>query len=481
MNRLRPDELLKQRILVLGYGVNHRALVEYLLEQGCELTIRDANPIKEAEFQALHPESNGAVTWEVVPRILDNLQEFTVIFRSPSIPYFSKELERARKKGILVTSQTNLFLSRCPAEVIGITGTKGKGTTATLTHELLKAGYHKGRTYIGGNIGVDPFTFLGELTEKDLVVLELSSFQLEDAAFSPHIAVILHVTSDHLDHHTTIKTYREAKAQILHHQKAHDVLIIPGDYPHMEEYARQAKGKVFRFYKHQAAKQAAWVDTQDGHEVVFYQVGDTLDSFELPSRKIPGEHNLENILPAVLVGALYNVPGTLMATCIAEFPGLAHRLSVVENNAGITVYDDSIATNPESAAAALAAMPSTTPVHLIAGGRDKGQVYSALGEHIAARCATLTLLPGKATPQLERAVKTALKRNRTYSCVILHAVGDTPQACMEDALKKVASHLHEGDIVLLSPAAASDAPFPEYKERGNAFVTAVQQLKKEEA
>jgi len=481
MNRLTHARLLKQRIVVLGYGLNNKALVGYLLDHDCKVTVRDANPLKEAELLAEYANAGTALTIEIMPNILDRLEGFDVIFRTPAIPADVKELLKAKKRGSVVTSQTGFFMERCPSKVIGITGTKGKGTTATLTANILDAGYLDGKVYLAGNIGVDPFSFLDDLTVHDLVVLELSSFQLEDVATGPDIAVVLHVTSDHLDHHKDNAAYWAAKARLLEYQEPDSVAIICGDYPEMDYFAKKTKGTLLRYYRHKAGRQAAWVDNQDGKEVIFYQLGETLDSFELPHRHLLGEHNLENILPAVLVGAWFQISGTIMAPVIAKFGGLAHRLSVVPNEAGIQAYDDSIATTPESCIVALEAMPATVPVHLLAGGKDKGHVYMKLAEAIAARCASVTLLPGSATSKLEKALKEVLKKTPAYGCEILHAEGQTPAECMEMGLKQLAPYLNEGDIVLLSPAESSDLPFLEYKARGDAFAAAVHYLKKKDA
>ena len=473
------EHLQNKKILILGFGANHYAVVGYLLQQGLSLTIRDANPIKEAEFRAMYPETDVTVTWQLQSDILKNCDGFDVLFRSPSIPFDHPALEKAKKNGSVVTTQTNFFMERCLAPIIGVTGTKGKGTTATLMARILEAGNLPGKVFLGGNIGVDPCSFLDEIQPEDVVILELSSYQLEDISKSPHIAVVLHVTQDHIERHKTLEIYRNAKAKILAHQSVGDIAIINADYPVMNQYIEKAHGKVLLYHRHTAGRQSAWVDSQDGKEVVFYQLDDTLDSFELPYRTLLGEHNLENILPAVLVGALYGISGSAMAKVVGEFKGLEHRLSVVENSVGVLAYDDSIATTPESCAVAIEAMPENAVIHLLAGGKDKGQQYPELSELIVKRCKSLMLLPGKATPQLEKCVHTSLKKIKDSNLQVLHAKGDTALACMESALKQLAPHLKEGDVILMAPSAASDAPFLEYKERGHAFVQAMQELKKE--
>jgi UDP-N-acetylmuramoylalanine--D-glutamate ligase len=457
-------ELKDKKIVVLGLGVNNLHLVLYLLEAGLSLTIRDRGTVQEG-FVAEHGPWSGQITWEVLKDITQKLEGFDIIFRSPSIPLHV--LKKYQEKGATVTSQTDFFFGLSPAKIIGVTGTKGKGTTSTLIYTMLKAGYKKGAVYLGGNIGIDPFSFLSKLTENDLVILELSSFQLEDLSMSPHVAVVLRVTPDHLDHHASYDEYRESKARLLVHQREEDVAIVNAHYGEMRYYLDKAKGKRYVYSRHTPARQAAWAETLEHKEVVFYQMESGIESFEITGRRLIGEHNLENILPAVLVGAYYGLSTKVMQEAIREFPGLEHRLSYIGAAAGIDFYDDSIATVPESSQAAIESFPGRR-IHLIVGGRDKGSEYGAWAEVATHTCTTISILPGGNSKKMERELRNAGKKGG--KALLLTKVA-TP--VMETILSGIHPHLERGDLVLLSPAAASDAPFKDYKVRGNSFIEAI--------
>lgn len=457
-------ELKDKKIVVLGLGVNNRHLVAYLLEAGFSLTIRDRQAV-QAEFEREFSDWKGQVTWEVMKDITQKLDAFEVIIRSPAIQL--KSLQRYAEKGAFITSQTDLFFRLCPAPIIGVTGTKGKGTTATLIFSLLKGSYTKGTVYLGGNIGIDPFSFVSQLTTADLVVLELSSAQLEGLAYSPHVAVLLRVSPDHLDYHATYADYRDAKANLLVHQHETDVAVVNTHYPDMRYYLDKIKGKRYTYSRHTPARQAAWAEVLEDKEVVFFQMESGIESFEITNRRLLGQHNLENILPAVLVAAYYGVPTKHMQEVIRNFPGLEHRLSFIGAAGGVDFYDDSIATTPESSQVAIESFPGRR-IHLIAGGNDKGSEFTEWADHAALHCVTISVLPGEVSKRMERELRQALKRGGKATIL-----SKATNPVMETILSGIHPHLQKGDVVLLSPAARSGAPFKNYKERGEAFIAAI--------
>lgn len=457
-------ELKDKKIVVLGLGVNNRHLVAYLLQAGFSLTVRDREAVQES-FEAEFSDWNDQITWEVVKDITQKLEDFEVIIRSPAIQL--KTLKRYEEKGAFITSQTDLFFRICPAPIIGVTGTKGKGTTATLIYSLLKGSYSKGKVYLGGNIGIDPFSFAPQLTPQDLVVLELSSAQLEGLSHSPHVAVLLRVSPDHLDYHATYAEYREAKANLLIHQKDSDVAVVNTHYPDMHFYLDKVKGKRYTYSRHTPARQAAWAEVLEQKEVVFFQMESGIESFEITNRHLLGQHNLENILPAVLVAAYYGVPTKHMQEVVRTFPGLEHRLSFIGTAGGVDYYDDSIATTPESSQVAIESFPGRR-IHLIAGGNDKGSTFTEWAAYAALHCATISVLPGEVSKRMERELRAALKRGG--KAILLNRATNP---VMETILSGIHPHLQKGDVVLLSPAARSGAPFKNYKERGEAFIAAI--------
>lgn len=461
------SDLHNKKIVVLGLGINNLHLVGYLLKQGFSFTIRDKNKQVQERFVEEHPLWTEQVQWEIMNDITQKLQGYDVIFRSPGISLNS--LRGAEQKGAQISSQTSLFFDLCPAEITAITGTNGKGTTTSLIYTMLKESYKKGSVYLGGNIGVDPFSFLEELKPEDLVVLELSSFQLQDLRKGPHVAVMLHVTLDHLDHHATFEEYREAKAQLLLHQKENDIAIINGHYPDMKYYLGKVKGKRYVYTRHTPARQSAWAQLLDHKEVVFYQMESGIESFEVTGRRLLGQHNLENILPAVLVAAYYGVPAKVMQETVKEFPGLEHRLSYIGTAGGIDFYDDSIATTPESSTVAIEAFPDRR-LHLIVGGRDKGSDYLDWAALAVQHCATISILPGAVSKKLERILQAAIKHGPSSETKLLTKAAEP---LMDTILSGIHPHLRRGDVVLLSPAAASDEPFGNYKVRGDSFSAAI--------
>lgn len=456
-------------ICLLGYGANHKGLARMLCENDISYTVRDRDASKRMAFEAEFPQYKNLVTWEITDKILKGIEKYGIVFRSPSIPALSPEFKKAAAKGTKIYSQTKLFFDLCPAKIIGVTGTKGKGTTSTLIYNVLRDGWKGGKVFLGGNIGLDPFEFYGKLISSDLVVMELSSFQLQDLHKSPHVAVMLTVTADHLDHHKTVDEYASAKESLLKFQKHEDFALINIEQPHMMRYAALTPALTYQFSRHQPQRHSAWSLNEGGKETVFVQTGDNIDSFDSSSRKLLGDHNLDNILPAVLVGRLFGVSIESIQAAVVSFAGLEHRLSWVGSFNDVDFYDDSIATTPESAEVALASFPSKR-IHLIVGGKDKGGSYDDLAKAIAERCVTVSYLPGSATEILAKALKKNVSAHGS-----LTVLDGARQPLFPTILSGIQPHLKAGDVVLLSPAGSSFESFKDAKERGDMFVKAVKQ------
>lgn len=456
------DDLKQKKIAILGYGINNKQLVLFLIGQGIPVTIREKKP-------ELHTDLGSLVTWDICGDILKKLEAFDMVFRSPAIPFLSPQLQKAQRNGVEVYSQTKLFFDLCPAKIIGITGTKGKGTTASLTYDILKQGYTEGKVYLAGNIGVDPFSFFSELTESDLVILELSSFQLQDLHKSPHIAVLLTVGTDHQDHHRSIEEYHNAKRNIFAYQEDGDSAILNIFNSEMLRFSKLSQGMTYLYNRFSPRQQSAWVDREEGKETIFVQVGADIHSLDSTDRKLRGDHNLDNILPAVIIGSLYAIDPEILERAIREFKGLEHRLHFVGEFTGVSFYDDSIATTVEASLAAMKSFPGKR-IHLIAGGNDKGDDYTPLANYVLEHCATVSLLPGTATKKLSTHLKRQKRSHPSSQLLILDAATDP---YMPTILSGIHPNLQSGDIVLLSPAGSSFGAFKNAKERGNLFVKAV--------
>jgi UDP-N-acetylmuramoylalanine--D-glutamate ligase len=383
---------------ILGYGLEGKAMEVYLKDLGQNPTILDEK--KD-------------------PNAFANLEPYDIVYRSPGIPV-------GKIKHPNVSSVTKVFFENCPCPIIGITGTKGKGTTSTLIFEMLKAAGKD--VYIGGNIGRPAVEFLPKLTPESLVVLELSSFQLEDLNASPNVAVVLNVTSEHLDIHPTTEAYRAAKHAILAFQKPEDIAFINGDYEGSSAFATLGAGQ-----KH------------------IFHVGEP----PIPQEEIGlrGVHNLENITPALLVAQHFNISFDHVESVLKNFKGLPHRLEPVGSINGVDYFNDSIATTPDPSIAALHSFEQ--PIFLIAGGSDKGANFTEWGRACQlAPNLKKVLLIGLTAPKLAEALPEGLYEN----C-------DT----LEVAVSYAKTHAKPGDCILLSPACASFDQFENYKARGEAF------------
>lgn len=452
-------------IAIIGFGVEGKALAQYFSRQKHNITVCD---IGEKEKAAL---KNTKIHFRLGPHYLDSLEKFDLIFRSPGIPYLKKEFDAVRNK---LTSLTQYFFEECPCPIVGITGTKGKGTTATLIYEMLKqakSACKNSKVFFGGNIGSPPLNFLDELTPKDIVVLELSSFQLQDLKQSPHIAVVLGVTPDHLDHHADMDEYVDAKKNIVRFQTAEDFAILNADNKISESFSKNTKAKTLLF---STKKEVFLGETSLGG---FLKAGSLIIKHgktgifvgEKGQTGIVGEHNLENILAAAVSANILNVPVEIITKVIKEWKGLPHRLEFVHEIAGVRYYNDSASTNPQTAIAALRAFSS--PTILIAGGSDKNADFAPLAEEIARRANVKTVvLMGVTKDKITKAVEKAVAEHNSDGGKRREAPLEIISAeSYQEAFMVSRMIAQAGDTVLLSPACASFDMFGNYQERGNIF------------
>lgn len=449
------------KIAIIGFGIEGRALMQYFAKQGHEITICDINRKIEKE------KSGSKIHYRFGPHYLSNLQEFDVIFRSPGIPYLKHEFNPVRDR---VTSLARYFFEYCPCPIIGVTGTKGKGTTATLIYEMLKPAGKK--TYLGGNIGKPPLEFLDELKKDDLVILELSSFQLQDLDRSPHIAVVLGITPDHFDHHENMEEYIEAKRNIVRFQKKGDIAILDIDNPRSAGFARSTKAKILQVSTEKSVAEGAFLKVGS----LIIKRGKTgIIVGEKGQTGLIGNHNLKNILAAAAAADQLGVPVEVISKVIREWRGLPHRLEFVGEKGGIRFYNDSASTNPETAIAALRTF--SNPTILIAGGSDKGIDFTPLGEEIAKRLNVKTvILMGETKRKIERAIEQAVGREEKRIAEMAGKVRrrDIPLELISaetyhEAFMVAKLIAQPGDTALLSPACASFDMFSNYQERGEIF------------
>ncbi|TSC92075.1 MAG: UDP-N-acetylmuramoylalanine--D-glutamate ligase [Candidatus Berkelbacteria bacterium Licking1014_85] len=437
----------QQKIAILGYGVNNEKLTEWLIKHGAvSISILDRNTkIKEQRLKSKDADKNSKINYQLGDNYLNNLDQFDIIFRTPGIPYLTPEIQIAKKKGVKIYSQTKLFFDLCPAMIIGVTGTKGKGTTAALIYKILtqntKCQMLNSKIYLAGNFGKDPFEFLDELTKNDIVILELSSFQLQDLEKSPHIAVVLPITPDHLNHHKNMQEYINAKAKIIKFQKNNDFAMLCQDDKKSVDLAKKTPGQIVWFS------------------------GDGIDYSLYPSKLI-GKHNLQNISAVIAVARILKIQENIIKEGIKNFQPLPHRLEFAAEINGVKYYDDSYATDADATIAALNAFGKSKNIILICGGSDKGVNYSELGKTIVQKC-SFAIANGDTADRIISAIKTA---DKNYSSIYR-----TKDLKCSFAIAKSVSK--PGDIILLSPASASFDQFNNASERGDKFKKIVNELK----
>ena len=395
------------------------------------------------------------------PGYLNELKGFDVAFRSPGIRLLEPALLKEQQRGMVLTSQIKWFLDRSPAMVIGVTGTKGKGTTSTLIYEMLSQHFKNNphtRIYLTGNIGkVQPVEFLDELTSADIVAYEMSSFQLQDLHISPHIGVVLMVTSEHLDYHASLEEYRRAKEAIVKYQNEQDFAVINADYPASEEIGQTSAGKKYFVTMQGEVEYGCYVK----HDTVMLSLNPkqavaVLDCKDLQLR---GKHNLENVCAATLAASLAGAGIDAIRSVLKTFRGLEHRLEFVGEIGGVAYYNDSFSTTPETSIAAIRAF--TDPEVVILGGSSKNSDFSDLGRTIAqAKNIEALVLVGQEADRIELAITQAGGTNAS----ILRGAKN-----MQEIFEQVKPLAKSGSVILLSPACASFGMFKNYKDRGEQF------------
>lgn len=451
----------EKRIGVFGLGVEGESSARFLVAKGATVTVFDEREEKELNPALLQELKQRGVRCVFGSKAFSLWDGCEMIVRSPGMRRFRPELVAAERAGVRITSQIQLFFDLSPAPIIGVTGTKGKGTTSTLIHRMLKT---EGMdAYLGGNIGQPPFTFLERLTSQSMVVLELSSFQLEDLHKSPHIAVMLMVTSEHLgadttgtaNYHDSLEGYVEAKRTIVKFQTAKDIAVLNRDYP-----ATIGSQEVTPATIYQVSRTS--IDEVDGcfvrdGAVWFRMHGKEEFVIKTAEVALPGQHNHENVCAASMAAHSAGVSIASIQRVLKEFHGLEHRLEYVGEVDGIKYYDDSFSTTPETAIAAIQAF--TAPKVLILGGSTKKSDFTELAKIIVD--VNIRGIVGIGI-EWER-IKQALAIHE-HKIPLIEGCADMPS--MVQAANELAQ---PGDVVLLSPACASFGLFPNYKVRGEQF------------
>lgn len=468
-----------KKITVMGLGVYGGGIgvARFLAKAGAHVLVTDLK--KEQELR----ESIWALKGLPIQFVLgqhrnEDFSRADMVIKNPAVSENAKPLQIARENKVPIETDIGIFFELCPAPIIGITGTRGKSTTSALVYEILRSVYKN--TVLAGNIRVSVLDELPKVKKEGMAVLELSSWQLEGLPAhkkSPHVAVMTNIMPDHLNRYKNMRAYIEAKKNIFRFQNKNDYSVLNYDDKVLREFAQETRSRVY-FYGinivpplvrggeersdsgHKEIRLGAWLKNE---KIVFGE--STEEIMDKKDVKLLGAHNLYNVLAAITAAKIENISHESIRGVVSKFSGLADRLQRVKVVKGVAYINDTTSTIPEATIAALQSFSGQSIV-LIAGGTDKGLEYGNLAECVSAYpfLKKVLLLPGTATDKLNRELK-----NRNYENIIY-------VENMEQAVLQASSITQEGDIVLLSPAAASFELFKNEFERGEKFKELVERL-----
>ncbi len=449
-----------RKVAVIGLGVSNIPLLDYLHEKKAKVTVFDNKKIDDIPKEILDKITTYGFEFSFGSNSLENLKGFNVIFRSPSCLPTKPELKAEAERGAIVTTEIEMLMEMCPCKMIGVTGSDGKTTTTSLINHILeKAGY---KTFLGGNIGTPLFTKLPKMTPEDIVVLELSSFQLMNMQVSPQIAVMTNVTPNHLNIHKDYEEYIEAKKCIFKNQNENDILILNYDNEITRNCAKEAKGKVIFFSSKEKLDNGFIVD--DG---VIKECEDKVRKHILNTDEVilRGAHNFSNIATA-LAATKTLVDTDIAVKAIKEFKPVEHRIEFVREIGGVKWYNDSASSSPTRTLSGLNAFKED--IVLIAGGYDKNLDYTPLAKTVVNKVKTLILI-GQTAEKIFDAVKEELdKENKKMDIYMCDSLEETIKIAKKSAQK--------GEVVLFSPASASFDMFKNFADRGNKFKKLVNEI-----
>ena len=446
-------ELKDKRVLVVGLGKSGVASAIFLKQHGARVTVSDTKSGDELrnEIPAL---LDHGITVETGGHGERTFRGQDLIVVSPGVPVDAPPLVQARSVGEMVIGEIELAAQFLPGPIVAITGSNGKTTTTTLAGEILTASGFP--TLVGGNIGTPAISFAERAQPDTVVVLEVSSFQLETIqTFRPRVAVVLNVTPDHLDRHRTLDAYINAKARIFENQQPDDFAVLNADDPTCVGMAARTRAQVFWFSRQKEVQQGAWVRAGN---IVFRDRAGQKEILQVSEIPLKGAHNLENVLAAVCAGALMGCAPDKIRESVQDFKAVEHRLEFVATINGVDYYNDSKATNVDATIKALESFPAN--IHLILGGKDKGSDYTVLNDLLRQRVKRVYTI-GAAAAKIESQIK---------GVEVVHA------ETLENAIRKANAAAQPGDVVLLAPACASFDQFKSYEHRGKVFKQTVQAL-----
>lgn len=462
------------KVLIIGAARQGTALARYLAQCGAQVVLNDLRSMEQladAHLVLSDLESSGKLIFLFGGHPLEALEGVDWVCPSGGVPLSLPLIQEAIRRGIPLSNDSQIFLEVCPCRTVGITGSAGKTTTTSLVGQIAEEFLHQSeaphsyrKVWVGGNIGSPLISVVDEIRPDDLVVMELSSFQLEIMTRSVNLAAVLNVTPNHLDRHETMEAYTEAKARILRYQSKEDIAVLGRDDPGAWGLATLVVGQVMSFGLSQPPEGQTGVYL-DGEWVCLWDGKTITPVMPCACIHLRGEHNLQNVLAACAISAAAGCTPQAMRAAVEGFYGVEHRLELVRRWHGADWYNDSIATAPERTMAAIRSFEE--PIVLLAGGRDKNLPWDEFSRLVHQRVDHLVLF-GEAAEKISQAVGQLQAGQRPLS--LERCTG------LKDAVRAAARVVEPGDVVLLSPGGTSFDEFRDFEERGEAFRQWVQEL-----
>lgn len=449
-----------RKVAIIGLGVSNIPLIDYMYNKKATITLFDDREENSIPKEIMEKIKTYNIKYYFGKDNLTNLKNFDIIFRSPSCLPTKKELEEEANRGAIVTTEIEMLMKMCPCKIIGVTGSDGKTTTTSLINHILQKTNCK--VYLGGNIGIPLFTKLEEIKANDLVVLELSSFQLMQMDISPDIAIITNITPNHLNIHKDYQEYIDSKKNIFKYQNNNGILILNYDNEITRNFSKEAKGKVIFFSSKEKLENGFIVEDN-----IIKQSEDNIRKHLLNTNEVflKGQHNYENIASALAaIQTFIDIDKAINA--IKEFKGVEHRLEFVREIDKVKWYNDSASSSPTRTISGLNAFDEK--ITLIAGGYDKNLDYEPIAKPIIKKVSNLILM-GQTSGKIFDVVKQEAENQQKEIPVYM-------SNNLEESVNLAKKVTNSGEIVLFSPASASFDMFKNAVDRGNQFKELVQNL-----
>ncbi len=432
-----------KKVVIMGLGLHGGGVdsAKFFYKQGANVLVTDLKTKEQLASSIAQLKSCKKIEYALGGHREEDFKTADLIIKNPDVPSSSPYLEVARKNGVEIQTDVGLFFKLSKVFIIGVTGSKGKSTTSSLIYHLLKSKFKK--VFLAGNIGVSPLSLLSKVKKGDKVVLELSSFELEDLRQSPNIAVFTNIMPDHLNRYADMSEYVDAKKTIFKYQTKKDILVLNNDDSIVRTFAAEANSKVCFFSKENKP-----------------------EGISLAGFKLYGDHNLSNLLAAIEVAKIMKVPAKTIEKSLKTFKGVHSRQEFVREVNGVKYFNDTTATIPEAVISAINSFSgrfSNANMFLICGGVYKGVDYKKMAGKIIEKKVSLILLPGNASDKIKENLPNYDRINEASS--------------MQEAVEKASKLAKAGDLVILSPAASSFNMFRNEFDRGAQFVKAVKEIK----